>query len=115
MALSRGLSRRRLLTVGTAGAAGALLAACGGPGGGGSGGQQTGGQGAIGGVSGKIIWQAREGQTYRQLAEWAVGEFKKKYPNATVEISQEATGNFDKTVTTLVAGTGPDTCTAGAA
>ena len=112
MALSRGLSRRRLMTAGTAGtvgAAGALLAACGGPGAGGSsGGQQTGGQGATGGVNGKIIWQAREGQTYRQLADWAVGEFKKKYPNATVEVSQEATGNFDKTVTTLVAGTGPD-------
>ena len=100
MSNKQGVSRRGVL--GLAGSA-ALFAACG-PAGGGAG--QSGG--TTGAMSGKIIWQAREGATYRQLADWAVTEFKKKYPDITVEISQDSTGNFDKTVTTLVAGTGPD-------
>jgi multiple sugar transport system substrate-binding protein len=106
MEVGRGISRRRL--IGSAGAAGAALtlAACGPAGGSGAGGQS--GQASSGGVNGKIIWQARDPASYKAVADWATGEFKKKYPNATVEVSQESTGNFDKTITTLVAGTGPD-------
>jgi ABC-type glycerol-3-phosphate transport system substrate-binding protein len=102
--MNTNVSRRRLFTMAGAGGTAALMAACG-PAGGGAG--QAGG-GSTTSFSGKIIWQAREGATYRQLADWAVTEFKKKYPDITVEISQDSTGNFDKTVTTLVAGTGPD-------
>ena len=100
----RAMSRRRL--AGMAAGAGALgfLAACGRS----SGNAERSAQASIASVSGKILWQARDPQTYKVVADWAVGEFKKKFPNITVDADQTSTGNFDKTITTLVAGTGPD-------
>jgi multiple sugar transport system substrate-binding protein len=104
MSNTRSVSRRRLFgTVGAASVATAI-AACG-PAGGGAG---QSGSGTGGGMSGKIVWQARDPQTYKAVADWAVTEFRKKFPDITVEADQTSTGNFDKTITTLVAGTGPD-------
>lgn len=100
----QGLSRRRVFGMAGAGSVAALIAACG-PAGGGAG---QAGSGATGSMSGKIIWQARDPQSYKAVADWAVTEFKRKYPDITVEADQTSTGNFDKTITTLVAGTGPD-------
>ncbi|HET6319460.1 MAG TPA: extracellular solute-binding protein, partial [Chloroflexota bacterium] len=102
---SRRLSRRSLMGGAGAGSVAAVLAACGQTGGG-TGGQT--GQGSVSSVSGKITWQARDPQSYKAVADWAVGAFKSKFPNITVEADQTSTGNFDKTITTLVAGSGPD-------
>lgn len=56
----------------------------------------------------KLLWQIKyNNQTYRQLAESAVGEFRKKYPNATIELMGDE-GNVEKTLTVMVAGEGPD-------
>ncbi|HEU5319016.1 MAG TPA: extracellular solute-binding protein [Chloroflexota bacterium] len=99
-----GFTRRRVIGNGAGGAALIALAACGQAGG--SSGQS--GQADQTAASGKIVWQARDPATYKAVADWAVGEFKKKYPNITVEADQTSTGNFDKTITTLVAGSGPD-------
>ena len=56
----------------------------------------------------RFVWQIREGPTYRTLAEWGVAQFKQQYPNATVELSADTTGNFEKTVAMMVADSGPD-------
>jgi multiple sugar transport system substrate-binding protein len=59
-------------------------------------------------VSGTVTWQARDAASYKAVADWATGEFRKKFPNITVEIQQDTTGNFEKTIATLVGGAGPD-------
>jgi ABC-type glycerol-3-phosphate transport system substrate-binding protein len=60
------------------------------------------------GLSGRVQWQIRGGPTYKQLADWATEEFRKKFPNITIEASPDTTGDFSRTTATLVAGSGPD-------
>jgi multiple sugar transport system substrate-binding protein len=54
------------------------------------------------------MWQIRDNASYRSLAEWGVGQFKQRYPNATVDLSADTTGNYEKTVALMVSGSGPD-------
>ncbi len=101
------LSRRRLLAGGAGGAALMLAGACG------SSGQQRQApesSARVGTASQPVrfMWQIRDNATYRSLAEWGVSEFKKKYPNATIELNADSTGNFEKTVALMVSDTGPD-------
>jgi multiple sugar transport system substrate-binding protein len=100
----RGLLGRGAAVAGAAGAS-LALAACGSFGGGNAG---RNAQKQIAAVSGTVIWQARDPASYRSVADWATGEFRKRFPNITVEIQQDTTGNFDKTIATLVGGAGPD-------
>lgn len=89
-------------------AGGVLWAAagCGAPGSSGSGGL-AGGAGTTNAAAVRLTWQVSRAPGYEELARWAIGEFKKQYPNATIETTLDA-GNVDKTLTTLVAGEGPD-------
>ncbi|CAA9306273.1 MAG: hypothetical protein AVDCRST_MAG77-6109 [uncultured Chloroflexi bacterium] len=104
----RGRATRRRL-IGSAALSGGLLALAGCGSGMDRGGSAQGTpRGAGGALSGRVVWQARTGTTYAELARWAADELTKKHPNVTVEITQENTGVFDKTFTTLAAGAGPD-------
>ena len=94
---------RRGLLRGAAGLpmAGALVAACG---------QQAApseGSKATANQPAKLLWQVKGAATYRQLAEWAVGEFRKTHPNITIDLMGDE-GNVEKTTATMVAGEGPD-------
>jgi multiple sugar transport system substrate-binding protein len=108
----RPLTRRRLSTIVAGGLlTQAAMAGCGvGARGGADGGAAAQGtpRGGGGALSGRIQWQARTGTAYAELAQWAAGELKKRHPNVSVEVNQENTGVFDKTITSLAAGTGPD-------
>ncbi|HEX2037433.1 MAG TPA: extracellular solute-binding protein [Chloroflexota bacterium] len=56
----------------------------------------------------RFMWQIRDSPTYLSLAEWGVQQFKQRFPQATIELSADSTGNFEKTVALMVSGTGPD-------
>jgi ABC-type glycerol-3-phosphate transport system substrate-binding protein len=83
-----GITRRRV-ALGAASVAALAAAACG-PVGAPEGSGSTGSTQPV-----TLQWQVRGGPTYNQLAQWAVGEFKKKYPNATVETSADNTGHCE--------------------
>ncbi|HET6319920.1 MAG TPA: extracellular solute-binding protein, partial [Chloroflexota bacterium] len=55
----------------------------------------------------KLLWQVKSSATYRELATWAVGEFRKTHPNVTIDLMGDE-GNVEKTTATMVAGEGPD-------
>lgn len=97
-----GLSRRRLVVGTTGGAALIFAAACGA-----ARGPQEGARPAASQPA-KLLWQIKfNNVTYRELAEWAVGDFRKRYPNATIDLMGDE-GNVEKTLTVMVAGEGPD-------
>lgn len=113
-----GVSRRRILGIGAGGIGTALLAACGATGNQASNtstgaatrpaGSTAPNTQAATSVSGKILWQIRDQPEYEGLSKWAIDEFKKKYPNVTVEASPVNVGNTEKTIAQMVAGSGPD-------
>lgn len=100
-------SRRRLLMAASGGAVLALAAACGAAGQTGSGTQESSARPGTSTQPVKLLWQIREGPSYEELAKWGASEFKKKYPNATIDFMTEG-GNLDKTLARMVAGDGPD-------
>lgn len=55
----------------------------------------------------KLLWQVKGAATYRELATWAIGEFRKTHPNVSIELMGDE-GNVEKTTATMVAGEGPD-------
>jgi len=55
----------------------------------------------------KLLWQVKSSTTYRELATWAAGEFKKTHPNVTIDLMGDE-GNVEKTTATMIAGEGPD-------
>jgi multiple sugar transport system substrate-binding protein len=101
------ITRRRLVT-GAAGLSALALAGACAPGAPGQGGAGGGAQPGASTAPARFMWQIREGPTYRSLAEWGVAQFKQKYPNVTVDLSSDTTGNFEKTVALMVSDTGPD-------
>ena len=96
------LSRRRVLAGCASGAAVALAAACA-PGGG----TPDGAPRASTTQPVRLLWQIRTTAGYDELVKWGIDEFKRKYPNATVDTMIDA-GNVEKTLATMVAGEGPD-------
>lgn len=55
----------------------------------------------------KLVWQVRGGPTYEQLVKEAIALFRQQQPQITIDTVLGA-GNNEKTLTTLVAGDGPD-------
>lgn len=55
----------------------------------------------------RLLWQVKSSATYRELASWAVEQFRKTHPNATIDLMGDE-GNVEKTVATMVSGEGPD-------
>ena len=101
------ITRRRIVT-GAAGLSALALAGACAPGAPGQGGAGGGAQPGASTAPVRFMWQIREGPTYRSLAEWGVAQFKQRYPNVTVDLSSDTTGNFEKTVALMVSDTGPD-------
>jgi multiple sugar transport system substrate-binding protein len=95
------LSRRRVLGAGASGTMAILAAACG---------PQPAGQTAPRAAMTqpfRLLWQIRTTPGYDELVKWGIEQFKKQYPNATVDTTLDA-GNVEKTLTLMVAGDGPD-------
>ncbi|HEV2123312.1 MAG TPA: hypothetical protein VGW38_11125 [Chloroflexota bacterium] len=42
----------------------------------------------------KLLWQIKSSATYKQLADGAIEQFKKKHPNVTIETMGEAATVF---------------------
>ena len=95
----RGATRRHLVGIGGALAASALGAL---PGADGSTAPQAQNTRAF-----RLLIQVRGTAGYEDLTRWGFDEFKKKYPNATLDTMRDE-GNVEKTIATMVAGEGPD-------
>jgi multiple sugar transport system substrate-binding protein len=61
-----------------------------------------------GGPPAKLLWQIRDGATYEQLVKTMLPVFQQEHPNVTVTYAAGGAGNNEKTLTTMIAGDGPD-------
>jgi ABC-type glycerol-3-phosphate transport system substrate-binding protein len=96
---ARGATRRHLLGAGGALGAGTLGAACGADGASAPAAQNS--------KAFRLLIQVRGTAGYEDLTRWGFDEYKKKYPNATLDTMRDE-GNVEKTIATMVAGEGPD-------
>src|SRR5688500_7170528 len=96
------MTRRRVMTGTTAGASALVLAACGAAGGAGGEAPTMSNTKAF-----RLLWQVRGNVGDEDLVKWGIAEFKKKYPNATLDTMRDE-GNVEKTLTPMIAGDGPD-------